>query len=155
MRNRAILAACLLTVMVTACGSAEQPEVIEQIVVRERGAAPLAAAVSEGGDDLVALGEDAFQMCTGCHVIETGAPSSAGPNLHGVVGRVVGGLEDFPYSDALTASEAVWDDASLDQYLADPGGYLPGTDMLAGAVRDEETRAAIIAYLAANSVPSE
>jgi len=152
MRNRAILAASLLTVMVTACGSSEQPEVLEQIVVRERGeTAPIVQADPAAPTDLAALGEDAFQMCSGCHAIEAGAPSSAGPNLHGVVGRVAGSLDGYPYSDALTGSEVTWDEASLDLYLADPAGYLPGTDMLAGAVRDEENRAAIIAYLASTS----
>lgn len=152
MRKNAIMAASLLTVMVTACGSSEQPEVVEQIVVRDRGEAEAAPVVAEEGAlDLVAAGEDAFQMCTGCHVIEAGAPSSAGPNLHGVVGRVAGSLEDYPYSEALIASDVTWDDASLDGFLADPSGYLPGTDMMAGAVPDDETRAAVIAYLTAQS----
>lgn len=159
MRNRAILAACLLTVMVTACGSSEQAKVVEQIVVREPGepapgpaAEPIIdAAAGDTAIDLAALGEDAFQTCNGCHVIEAGAPSTAGPNLHGAVGRVAGSLDGYPYSDAMLASDVTWDDASLDQFLADPAGYLPGTDMVAGAVRDDEARAAIIAYLTSNS----
>ena len=151
MRNQAIIAAGLLTVMVTACGSAEQPEVIEQIVVREPGEAPPAPSAPGGGVDMVALGEDAFQMCNGCHVIEAGAPSSAGPNLYGVVGRTAGKLEGYPYSDALAESGINWDYNTLDRYLADPAGYVPGTDMLAGAVPDEDTRTAIIAYLASKT----
>ena len=151
MRNRAIIAASLLTVMATACGSAEQPEVVEQIVVREPGEADPAPADTAGETDLVALGEDVFQSCNGCHVIEAGAPSTAGPNLHGVVGRAAGGLEDYPYSDALADSGITWDQASLDGFLADPGGYLPGTDMLAGAVPDAAQREAVIAYLTAQS----
>lgn len=146
MQKQAILAATLFTMMVAACGSAETPEVVEQIVVREPGQAGAAPAQAETLD-LVALGEDAFQMCTGCHVNEAGARSTAGPNLHGVVGRVAGGVEGYPYSEALAASQIIWDEASLDAYLTDPGGYMPGTDMLAGAVPDDETRAAIIAYL--------
>ena len=161
MRKPAISVAATLTIMLTACGSSEPPEVVEQIVVREPGevieAAPDAADGAEAGEatlDLVAAGEDAFQMCAACHVIEEGAPSSAGPNLHGVVGRVAGSMENYPYSDALATSQITWDEASLDSYLADPGGYIPGTDMLAGSVRDEESRRAIIAYLAANSSSS-
>jgi len=152
MHKRAILAASLLTVMVTACGSSEQPEVVEQIVVREPGqaAAEPKTAPEAGSVDLVAMGEDAFQMCTGCHVVEAGAPSTSGPNLHGVVGRVVGSVEGYPYSEALAASQTTWDESSLDAYLSDPGGFMPGTDMLAGAVPDDQQRAAIIAYLAAN-----
>ncbi len=151
MRNRAILTAALLTVLVTACGSSEQPEVVEQIVVRDRGEAAPAVEADAGATDLIAMGEDAFQMCTGCHVVESGARSTAGPNLFGVVGRTIGGLEGYSYSDALAGSELTWDEANLDQFLTDPAGYLPGTDMLAGAVRDDEERAAIIAYLANQS----
>lgn len=152
MRRQAILAGSLLTVLATACGSAaEEPQVVEQIVVREPGqaAAPATAGAGEAMS-LVALGEDAFQTCTGCHAFEAGAPSGAGPNLHGVIGRQAGSLSDYPYSQALAASAITWDEASLDRYLADPAGYVPGTDMMAGAVPDAETRGAIIAYLAAN-----
>ena len=159
MRHRAIFGAAALTVMVAACGANEEPpKVVEQIVVREPGAPAanktLAENAGTGGDasvDLVALGEDAFQMCTGCHNAEAGAPNMSGPNLYGVVGRKAGGLEGYPYSDALAGSDITWDRASLDRYLANPAGYVPGTAMVAGAVRDGESRAAIVAYLATTS----
>lgn len=151
MRNRALLIGGLLTVMLAACGSSDRPNVVEQIVVREPGEPMPASAVEPGADaalTLVARGEDAFQMCTGCHEFESGAPSGAGPNLHGVVGRVAGSLEGYPYSDALVASRVTWDEASLDLFLADPEGYIPGSEMLVGTVADAEDRAAIVAYLA-------
>lgn len=148
MRNRALNAVCLLTVMVTACGSSEQPEVVEQIVVRERGAPDVAPAAV---DDLVALGEDVFQTCTGCHSIDPDGRSSAGPNLYAVIGREAGSLEGYSFSDAFAASDITWDEASLDGFLADPQGYVPGSEMLAGAVPEAENRAAVIAYLAAQS----
>lgn len=152
MRNRAILAACLATVMVTACGSSEeQPQVVEQIVVRERGAPDVVTTAAGGAGDLLALGEDAFQTCTGCHSVDADLRSSAGPNLYGVMGRKAGSLAGYSFSDAFIASDKVWDEASLDGFLADPQGYIPGSEMLAGAVPDAEKRAAIIAYLAANS----
>ena len=156
MRNRAIATVCLLTVSVAACGSSEQSEVVEQIVVREPGAPASAAAAVEAQDapevgavDLVALGEDAFQVCTGCHMVDASGRSAAGPNLYGVVGRKAGSLEGYVFSDAFAASDITWDEASLDGFLADPASYLPGNEMLAGAVPDDEARAAIIAYLAA------
>jgi cytochrome c len=150
MQHQAILAAGLLTVMMTACGSSEEPQVVEQIIVREPGDPALvpAARSRAAAVDPVALGENAFQSCTGCHAFEAGAPSAAGPNLYGVVGREAGALDGFPYSEALAASQIVWDEQSLDAYLADPAGYIPGTDMLAGTVTDEDQRSAIIAYLA-------
>ena len=148
MHNRAIVAASLLAIMLTACGSSEQP-VVEQIVVREPGqvASSPAAASERGPVDLVAAGEAAFAVCSGCHVAEAGEPSGAGPNLHGVVGRQAAALDDFAYSDALAGSDITWDIAELDRFLANPSGYAPGTTMVAGSVSNGEQRAAIVAYL--------
>ncbi|MEO0463466.1 MAG: c-type cytochrome [Pseudomonadota bacterium] len=163
MRHTLVLATGLLTILLTACGSSEPPEVVEKIVVREPGApvpAPAANATladaanasgAAGSLDMVALGEEAFQACTGCHNAKAGAPNMAGPNLYGVVGRAAGAVDGYSYSDALAGSGITWDFATLDRYLANPSGYVPGTDMVAGAVRDGERRAAIVAYLASTS----
>lgn len=148
MNRRAIFAASLPLVLLAACGSSEPRPVVEQIVVREPGdpdpdASAMAAAAIGG--------EEAFQRCTACHTVEPGAPSSAGPNLHGIVGKVAGSLEGFPYTDALAAADFTWDEARLDAYLADPSGEVPGTEMDVGTVTDAEERAAIVGYLASLS----
>jgi len=136
--------------MVTACGSsAEPPQVVEQIVVRERGAPEAATPVAGAAVDRIALGEDTFQTCKACHSVDADGRSSAGPNLYGIMGRKAGSLDGYSYSDAFTASDITWDEASLDGFLADPQGYIPGSEMLAGAVPDDEARSAVIAYLAA------
>lgn len=159
MRNSAFLAVGLLTVMVAACGSSEPAPVIQQIVIREPGAAVADAAPageSEPVLDKVALGQDAFQACAGCHNAEEGGPNMAGPNLHGVFGRKAGSVEGYDYSDALAGSDITWDYATLDRFLANPSGYLPGTDMVAGGVRDGERRAAVVAYLVSTTpAPAE
>ncbi len=149
----------LLAVSLAACSSNEPAPVVEQIVVREPGApiiapaanATIANAKSAASVDLVALGEDAFQACTGCHNADKGGPNMAGPNLHGVVGRKAGAVTGYPYSDALAGSGITWDRATLDRFLTNPAGYVPGTDMVAGGVADGERRAAIVAYLASTS----
>jgi len=156
MRKQAICAVGLLTILVTACGSAEKPEVVEQIVVRERGvpepaAAEPAAVPGAAALDLVALGEDAFQTCTGCHSVDADGRSSAGPNLYGVMGRKAGELEGYSFSDAFVSSDITWDEASMDGFLADPQAAVPGNEMMAGAVPDAENRKAIIAYLSAQT----
>lgn len=151
MRNRAILCASLLIAALAGCGGGDEPP-IEQIVVREPGepaanATQLASATTVAPTDLVAAGEAAFAVCSGCHVVEAGAASTAGPNLHGVLGRAAGSLDDYAYSEALAGSEITWDIAELDRFLANPSGYVPGTTMSAGGVSDGERRAAIVAYL--------
>ncbi|MEP1422203.1 MAG: c-type cytochrome [Erythrobacter sp.] len=136
--------------MTAACGtSAEPPKVAEQIIVRERGAPDAAGPSTGGSQDLVSLGEDVFQTCKGCHSLDADGRSSAGPNLYGVMGRKAGSHEGYSYSDALAASDITWDEASLDGFIADPQGYIPGSEMVVGALRDDERRKAVIAYLAA------
>ncbi len=154
MHTRTLAAAGLLTLMLAACGGAEEQPPVEQIVVREPGEpaanatiAANAEAASDAAVDLVAKGEAAFAVCSGCHVVEAGAASMAGPNLYGVVGREAGSLDDFVYSDALASSGITWDIAELDRFLANPAGRVEGTTMVAGGVSDGENRAAIVAYL--------
>jgi len=156
MHKRAMAAASLLILTLAACGGSQEPaEVVEQIKVRDPGdpvkavapAADTGDTAGEAAGDLVAAGEAAFAVCSGCHVAEKGAASMAGPNLHGVFGRKAGALDDFAYSEALAGSGITWDIASLDRFLASPTGYVEGTSMAAGAVTDADQRAAIVAYL--------
>lgn len=67
--------------------------------------------------------------CQGCHSFAQGANSGIGPNLHGVLGRRIGGASDFAYSAALRAAEGRWTEESLRRFLADPAAFLPGTSM--------------------------
>jgi cytochrome c len=136
----------------SACGSESAADPVEQIVISKPGEekAFASAASSDGNSqsDIIAAGQAAFAICTGCHVAEKGAASTAGPNLYGVIGRKSGSVQDFAYSEALTGANLLWDDAQLNAYIANPSGAIPGTSMVAGAVEDADARAAIIAYLA-------
>lgn len=94
-------------------------------------AATALSAPAFAGD--AALGEAAFKKCKACHSIvapdgtEIQSGGRTGPNLYGVIGRVVGSEPDFTYGEsfaALAATGAVWDEASLAAYVADPSGYL-------------------------------
>lgn len=109
------------------------------------------AAFEPYDPEVVALGEDAFQRCKGCHSVAPGGPSRAGPNLHGIFGQVAGTRPGYPYTDALAGSGIVWDTDTLDSFLADPSGTVPGSEMRRGTVSDTDQRAAIIAYLASLS----
>lgn len=89
-------------------------------------------------------------LCASCHAIAAGAPPGAGPNLAGVVGRRVGGDPKFDYSPVLKGARQegrVWDEALLEQFLADPEEMFPGLWMGNNALRAAEDRAAIAAFL--------
>ena len=106
--------------------------------------AGLAASASRAADSH--HGQTLFQQdCALCH--DTGAQNGQGPSLAGIVGRAAATFADFGYSPALRASKLTWDRATLDRFLADPAGVVPGTTM-AVSVPDETDRRDLIAYLA-------
>jgi cytochrome c len=85
------------------------------------------------------------QRCAVCHSVVAGKTGGVGPNLRGVVGRK-SGATTFSYSPAMTKANLVWNQASLDRYLAGPTRAVPGTKMVI-AVPDAAQRAEIIRYL--------
>lgn len=94
-------------------------------------------------------GKKAFRRCAACHTVDEGK-NRVGPSLYGVMGRTAGTLEGFKFSPAMVEYGAVWDDATLDAFLADPRGTVGRTRMSLPGLKKEADRANIIAYL--NSV---
>ena|SRR5690606_9495000 len=92
-------------------------------------------------------GERKFGLCRSCHSITPGGPNMTGPNLHGVFGRRAAQAPGYNYSDALKAHDIVWDASHLDQWLANPRTYLPGTKMSFAGLPDAKDRTDLIAYL--------
>ena len=91
----------------------------------------LATPLFAEGD--AAKGEKEFKKCKACHMIvaadgtEIVKGGKTGPNLYGVIGRPVASEEGFKYSDgilAVGATGAVWDEASLAEYVLDPTAYI-------------------------------
>jgi cytochrome c len=102
------------------------------------------AALADGD---AAAGKKVFNKCKICHSLAAG-DNKVGPTLHGVIGRAAATVEGFSYSDAMSGSGITWDEATLDQYLADPKGFIPGNKMTFVGLKKEEDRANVIAYLA-------
>jgi len=144
--------ACVTVFLLAGCSADAAPGPVEQIIVREPGAAPVATGATAATDNdpasaLIAEGKAAFANCAACHTIEKGATNGAGPNLFGIVGKAAGAVTGFAYSDALKASGIIWTATNLDSYLADPAAKIPGTTMVAGAIAEPAKREAVIAYL--------
>jgi len=111
-------------------------------------AASLAAApVLAAGDS--ARGARAFGACAACHTLEPGRHLT-GPSLAGVWGRKAGVLESFPrYSAALKRSGIVWNERTLEAWIANPEKSVPGNYMLFRGISDERTRADLVAFMRA------
>ena len=81
--------------------------------------------------------------CAACHSLDY---NGVGPAHRGVFGRGAALAPGFAYSDALKSSHLVWDEASLERWLADPEKLAPGQRMGIN-VPDAKDRADLIAYL--------
>ena len=115
-------------------------------VAVEKGAGRAAAFRD---DDYAAAGAKIANRCKACHALDKPI-AKIGPHLVGIVGRPVASVADFTkYSDAMKASGAagaVWDAATLSQYLADPKGFIPGNSMAFPGIKKPEDIANLIAY---------
>jgi cytochrome c len=92
------------------------------------------------------LGEQAFAKCTACHSLQAGQ-QMMGPSLNGLRGRRAGSLEGFNFSSALRASGLVWNEVTLDAFLANPQSFVQGTVMPFGGLKDASERGALVCYL--------
>ena len=92
----------------------------------------------------VAAGLALYQTrCAACHSLDY---NGVGPAHRGVFGRQAAQAPGFAYSDALKASHLVWDEASLDRWLADPEKFAPGQRM-GISVPEAAARRDLITYL--------
>lgn len=83
------------------------------------------------------------QRCMACHALDA---NRAGPSHRGVFGREAGAVDGYRYSSALRESGIIWTTETLDSWLANPTGLVPGTSM-GIRTRDAQVRADIISYL--------
>ncbi|MFN3958936.1 MAG: c-type cytochrome [Parvularculaceae bacterium] len=124
---RAIPAAALLAL--AACGREEAPA---PLTIEERGMAE-------------------FRACAVCHArtdpSDPATPRLIGPSLFGIVGAPSARLADYSYSSALRRANVVWDEPTLDAFIAEPASVVPGSRMSYAGEPDPAKRAAIIAYL--------
>ena len=96
-------------------------------------------------------GAQVFQACMACHSVKPGEHLT-GPSLAHVWNRKAGAVEGFlRYSNALKRAGVVWNDASLDKWLANPEQFIGGASMTFPGVRESKDRRDVIAYLRAVS----
>jgi cytochrome c len=111
------------------------------------GAVPDARAQPRAGS--AGRGAAAFGQCRACHSVAPGVQLT-GPSLAHVWGQRAGTVEGFTrYSEPLRHTSVVWDERSLDRWLADPQAVVPGNLMTFPGVKDAQQRADLVAYLKA------
>ncbi len=116
-------------------------------------AAPaLAQGAPEAGDP--AAGQRVFNQCRACHTIDAGGRNAVGPNLHGVVGRRAGSIENFRYSRPMHEKHEqnfVWTEENLRAYITNPKAVVPGGSMSYPGLRNQQQLNDLIAYLKSQS----
>ncbi len=117
-------------------------------------AAALASAPALAQD--AEKGKAQFGQCRACHSLDAGK-NGVGPSLHGVFGRTAGTAEKYSFSSDMKAAGAKglkWDEASVFEYLADPGAFLKKylakdsvSNKMPNKFPDEALRKNVIAFL--------
>ena len=118
-----------------------------QVAVAAVLASPLALA-STGAQ--AQDGARVYNQCKACHSLDAGV-NRVGPSLADLSGRAAGTAEGFRFSDAMKNSGIVWTEETLEEYLTDPRGYIPGNRMAFRGIRNEEQLDALIDYLLGDS----
>lgn len=83
------------------------------------------------------------ERCTACHNIDS---NKIGPAHRGVMGRRVGGLPGYKYSDEMARSRLRWTSQTLNAWLEDPEELVAGQRM-GFQVESAQDRADLITYL--------
>lgn len=96
----------------------------------------------------VAAGESTSKkLCSQCHTFIEGGKNGVGPNLYDSVGAAHGHVAGFNYSTALKGKTGPWTFDELNTWLFKPNAYAAGTRMAFAGLKDDQSRANVIAYL--------
>ena len=99
-----------------------------------------------------AEGANIAKQCAACHTFDKGGANRIGPNLYGVIGSHPAEVEGFAFSKALEGiKDKTWSYEALNEWLANPKTYAPGTKMTFAGLRKPEQRADVIAFLRSKS----
>ncbi len=103
-----------------------------------------ANADSNSSDKDVAAGARLYIQCTGCH-----SPSyhRTGPKHCGLMGRQIGSVSGFEFTQAMQGAQFIWDKDTLDKFLRSPLTAVPGTSMGYKGIASPSERKQLIRFL--------
>lgn len=105
-------------------------------------ALPSGSAAAPTGDPT--HGEEIYARCVACHSL---AYDRTGPRHCGLFGRRAGSVPGFGYSPAMARAAIVWNEKTLERFVASPATVVPGTAMGYAGIADPQERADLIAWL--------
>jgi len=120
--------------------------------VTGRHASTVAILLVIGGKSFAAEGNSArgqrvFGACAACHSLKPDQ-NMTGPSLTDLCNRKAGSLPSFTrYSPALKSANIVWNDKTLDDWIADPEHLIAGNQMIFAGIKDARQRADLLAFL--------
>jgi len=105
-------------------------------------------------DDDPKAGAKNYRACAACHSLEPGVHLT-GPSLAALWGKKAGTVDDFVrYSKQLKAADLIWDENSLNAWLANPASLVPGNYMVFRGITDNKARGDLVAFLKLALAPS-
>jgi cytochrome c len=105
--------------------------------------ASLVLPLAHATGDAAAGAREYESRCSACHSPDE---HRVGPSHRGLFGRKAGSAPGFDYSPALRRTTIVWNEQTLDAWLADPEKLIPNQGMPV-ATEDARVRADLVAYL--------
>jgi len=119
---------------------------------KDKGGEKAAAAEEEPLGDRIAKadpdrGKAIFKRCMACHTVEKDGPNRVGPNLYGVIGRVVATHAGFNYSSGMQKHGGSWTPEEFDDFIKNPKQEAPGTSMVFAGLSRGSDRADLIVFL--------
>jgi cytochrome c len=104
-------------------------------------------AQAQDSTEMVKNGAQAYRICAACHSLQPGVHLS-GPSLADLWGKKAAKVGDYGrYTEALKKADILWDENTLNAWLANPQAMVPGTTMVFRGVEDDQTRVNLIAFL--------
>lgn len=99
-------------------------------------------------EDPAERGSYQYRKCAICHSLTDDGIERSGPTLAGLFGRQAGTLPGYGYSDALSGSDVIWGEETIDRLFdIGPDQMFPGTKMPVQRLTNPRDRADLVEFL--------